>query len=399
MFLPFFFLLRSKKIPVTTSEYLDLLQTLKNMDLSKITPQRFYTIARNCLIKDIKYFDAYDLAFAESFNSLVSHSSDFQEKLKEWLKKATSHHQKMNSETQSPFFKGEDLLKELEKLINKQKERHDGGSKWIGTSGYSPFGHSGVNPQGVRMGGSTHNKTAIATNERLFKSYRSDITLHVRQIKIALKRLRELKQTGKPKLCIPGTLKKSCDQGGEIELVLKKDRKNSLRLVLLMDVGGSMNPYTHKVSQLFSAAHQINHFKEFSYYYFHNVFYDWVYSTSQITPHQGERFDSLYRRWPPDTKVIIVGDATMAPYELFHMNQKIHDHYKYLSFSNNEPHGLTAIERVRELKKKYSSCVWINPEPTTHWAHPTVHAIKEIIPMFHLSLDGLHLAIQELLKN
>lgn len=398
MFLDFFYTLRAKDVPVSTREYLDLMNVLSEMTNKneRVDINRFYAVSKSVLVKDVKYYDSFDLAFSTCFKDLISDEA-FKNKLEDWLKNAVktdlSEERKENALRIPP----EDLIKELEKRLKEQKERHDTGNKWIGTGGTSPFGHGGFNPEGIRIGGEGGGKSAIAVaGERQFKEYRTDEILDVRQIKVALKKLRVLKETGQPKLNISKTIKRTCENAGEIEIVETKERKNKLKLVLMMDVGGSMTPHSRRVSQLFTAAHQINHFKEFKHFYFHNIFYDDLYESADMSFNDRFKFGKLKHNYNADTRFIIVGDAYMAPYELFQMTGNMREYY-YNFVKNNKKSNLTALERVKILKKQFPKTIWLNPEPNRLWHATTIAAIKEIIPMFELSVDGLQKGIKELL--
>ncbi len=397
MFLDFFYTLRDYKVPVSTREYLDLISVLNSYSEGNesIDPERFYQVARSVLIKDTKYYDSYDLAYTNCFKDVVS-AGDFKDKLNEWLQNALEKELSEERKKQAMNLPSEELMKELQKRIDEQKERHDGGNKWIGTGGTSAFGHSGFNPSGIRVGGIGQSKSALAVaGRREFKSYRTDEILDVRQIKVALKKLRSLKETGQAKINIDKTIDKTCQNAGEIEIVETKSRKNNLKLVLLMDVGGSMTPHSKRVSQLFSAAHQTNHFKEFKYFYFHNIFYDDLYETSSMNPYEITSFSKLKNMFNPDTRFIIVGDAYMAPYELFQMTGSMREFY-YSFVKDNKKSTLTGMDRVELLKKMYEKSVWLNPEPKRLWSAPTISAVKKVIPMFELSVDGISQAIKRL---
>jgi len=398
MFLDFFYKLRSLNAPVSTREYLDLLNVLDSYSKKNetISPERFYQIARSILIKDVKYYDAYDLAFSECFSGLVS-DDDFKSKLNDWLQNALEKELSEERKANAMNLPSEELMKELQKRIDEQKERHDGGNKWIGTGGTSAFGHSGFNPNGIRVGGEGINKSALAVaGRREFKDYRTDEILNIRQIKVALKKLRSLKESGRKELNIEKSIKATCNNAGEIEIIETKSRKNNLKLVLLMDIGGSMTPHSNRVSQLFSAAHQTNHFKEFKHYYFHNIFYDDLYHHANLHPDEITDFQKLKSIHNSDTRFIIVGDAYMAPYELFQMTGSMREFY-YSFIKDNKKSNLTGMDRVEVLKKLYAKTVWLNPEPKKLWSAPTIKAIKEVIPMFELSIDGLSEAIKELI--
>jgi len=398
MFLNFFYTLRKFNIPVSTRELIEFINILEiySSKGEQIDSKRFYQIAKSIFIKDIKYYDSYDQAFSHVFSGLIS-EEDFKSKLQKWLEDALKKELSEKRKTDAMNLPNEDLMKELQKRIDEQKERHDGGNKWIGTGGTSAFGHSGYNKAGIRVGGVGRSKSALAVaGERKFKEYRTDSILDIRQIKIALKQLRVLKKSGRESLDISKTIKKTVENSGEIEIVSSKSRKNNLKLVLLMDIGGSMTPYSKRVSELFSAAHQVNHFKEFNHYYFHNIFYDDFYTTSELTSNNQISFNKLKSIHSGDTKFIIVGDAYMAPYELFQMTGSMSEFY-YSFTKDSKKSDKTGLERVQMLKRFFNDTIWINPEKKDLWNAPTIKAIKQEIPMFELTLDGIEKSIKNLL--
>ncbi|MBE7412697.1 MAG: VWA domain-containing protein [Leptospiraceae bacterium] len=397
MFLDFFYSLRSRKIPVTTGELLDLLHVISKItkDNQTVNVNSFYYIARNCLIKNTKHFDDYDIVFSQILFPELSQDIQFKEKLEKWLKEAIENNLSDERKKNALKILPDDLISELEKRLKEQKERHDGGNHWIGTGGTSPFGHGGFNDSGIRIGGESKNRSAISVaGERRYRDYRTDETLGVRQIKSALKKLRALKREGKPKLSIDHTIRKTCDNAGDIEAVLRKSRKNNMKLLLLMDVGGSMSPYAARVNKIFSAAHQMNHFKEFHYYYFHNIIYDYVYKDA--TMRNRVSADSLLKKFRSNTRVIFVGDAYMAPYELFHKSQYFQDYFEF-GKKGNQKTNMSGLERLIQLKKYFEKSIWLNPENTNYWNAPTVSAIHNEVPMFFLSLDGIEKGIKKLL--
>ena len=401
IFLDFFYQLRHHNIKVSTGEYLDLLYVLQSLtrDQEVMTLKRFYYIARHCLVKKIDSYDDYDLCFARVFEGQLK-DGQFKDLLKEWLKNAKKFELDENRRKQAMRLPPEELISELEKRLKEQKERHDGGNHWIGTGGTSAFGHSGYNPQGIRVGGDSQAKQAlVVAGERRFESYRADQTLDIRQIKVALKGLRKLSDRGAWELDVDQTIKKTCDNAGEISIVQKRARKNEMKLVLLMDVGGSMTAHSQRVEELFSALHQVNHFKEFESFYFHNIFYDHLYTSPVMTREFELTFDQFFRRFDPRTRVIIVGDAYMAPYELFHMNGEMRNYYDYFGrvrYSYPKENSPRAIERVEQLKSHYPYLVWLNPEDVALWQEPTIEAIKSQVKMCRLSLSGLLKAVEHL---
>jgi hypothetical protein len=347
----------------------------------------FYFLARSILVKSETFYDQYDQAFQEFFEG-VETLPEIRDEVLEWLK---------NPLNRLPFTPEElaeieqmdldELLRLFEERLREQKEAHHGGSKWIGTGGTSPFGHSGYHPGGLRVGGESRNRSAVkVAAERRFKNYRSDLTLDVRQIKVALKKLRQLARVGpEDELDLEGTIDKTCRNAGDIELVWMRSRENSVKLLLLMDVGGSMNPHIRVCSRLFSAAHSATHFRDFQYYYFHNCIYDKLYKDIE----RGEPVytSQLLNTLPGDYKVIIVGDASMAVSELMSPHGAIY--YQDL----NETPGIEWLKRIAD---HFTHCVWLNPEKPYNWGHPTISAIRNIFPMYELTLDGIEQAIQKL---
>ena len=398
MFLDFFYALRAHSIPVSTREYLDFIQTLEGLEQLNKLPQLddIYHIARTTLIKDLKYYDAYDIVFSKVFKDYNS-SDDFQKKMQDWLEKAKEFSLSEERKKNAMSLEESEILKELQKRLNEQKERHDGGNYWIGTGGTSAFGNSGFNEQGIRVGGSSGSRSAIAVaGERNFKDYRNDIILNTRNIKIALKKVKELKKTGIEKVDIDKSIKKTISNAGEIEIEFSRERKNNLKLILLMDVGGSMTPYAESVEKLFSSAHNLSHFKQFTPLYFHNIFYDKFYKDARLLNQESFSFDELKKKFPRDSRVIIVGDAYMAPYELFQMTGSMNDFYRYF---NGDPNAssVTGLDAVKQLKKRFKNTVWLNPETKKLWNAPTIRAVRSIIPMYELTIDGLNKACKELI--
>lgn len=397
MFLNFFYKLKAKKIPVSTIELMDLHQVILKFCQTRaiLGLEDFYYIARNCLIKDLKYYDDYDLVFATEFSQEFAGDEPFRNQLQQWLQNAIQKQLSEAQKQQAPQWDIEKLRQELEKRLQEQRERHDGGNYWIGTGGTSPFGHSGYNPAGIRIGGESSHKMALnSARARNYKDYRSEEALNVRQIKMALKKLKQLKKTGREKLSIESSIQKTCQNGGDIEFVYEKERKNHLKLILLMDVGGSMTPHSRRVSQLFSAGHQLNHFKEFKYFYFHNIIYDEVYLDASMQ--KGVAIEHLYKKYNSDTRVIFVGDALMNPYEYFMQT----GYRGFMGFWQDEKDkSLTGQQRLMQLKGRFPASIWLNPEEKMYWQEPTIEAIAAVVPMFFLSIGGIESAIKELVRD
>jgi len=398
MFLDFFYGLRAHNIPVSTRELLDFIDVINkySSEGEQIDSQRFYQIAKSVFIKDIKYYDAYDQAFSATFSNIIG-ESNFKDLLSKWLEDAKKTKLSDQRKKDAMNLPSEELIKELQKRIDEQKERHDGGNKWIGTGGTSAFGHSGFNPAGIRVGGAGKNRSALAVaGERKFKEYRTDSVINIRQIKLALKKLRLLKKSGKPKLDIKKTIDKTVANAGEIEIVKSRSRKNNLKLVLLMDVGGSMTSFSQRVSDLFSAANQTNHFKELHHYYFHNIFYDDLYTAPIFNQDYEISLEKIYKRHGRDTKFIIIGDGYMAPYELFQMTSNMKDFY-YSFKKDSKKSNRTGLDQVKSIMRQYPDTIWLNPEGKSLWQEPTISAISKTIPMFELTVDGLEKGIKSLL--
>ncbi len=395
IFSDFFYSLRALKVPVTPAEYMDLLNCLETVDhlTDSMTMRQFYLLARSVMVKDVKYYDQFDLAFAQCFDGLIS-DQDMTAQLKEWLENALKKELSEEQKKQALRLPPQALMQELQKRLAEQKKRHDGGNKWIGTGGTSAFGHSGFNPAGLRVGGAGQNRSAQAVvGERKYRDYRTDQQLNTRQLKLALKSLRVLKKSGRPELDIDQSIKKTCDQAGEVELVFSKKRKNKLKLLLLADVGGSMDVHVARVEKLFASAHQTNHFKHFEAFYFHNIFYDKLYRHSHLV--DGVGLKQLYSKFDRDTRVIIIGDACMAPYELFDMTASMRDYYDFFIQPKTLNHQ-TGFEALRAFATHFEKTVWLNPEAASTWNHATIKAIASVTPMFELTLDGLRSAINKL---
>lgn len=385
MFVDFFYDLRRAKLPVSLSEWMALMEALVSGHIH--TLDDFYLIARAILVKREAHFDLFDQVFLSHFKD-APFPEPLLKELKDWLEnpiaKRTFTPEELAALKKLPL---EELLKQLEERLKEQKERHDGGNRWIGTGGTSPFGHSGYNPQGVRIGGQSMNRSALKiASERRFRNYRNDLILDTRQTKLALKKLRALRPDGaEDVLDLDASIDKTCQSAGDIELVFKRERKNSLKILLLMDVGGTMDPYTHLVSQLFSAAHASTHFKDFRYFYFHNCVYSHLYSDADLWKRVPTA--DVLRQFDKDYRLIMVGDAAMNPHELISVNGAI-DYY-----STELKSGLYWL---KTLLAHFEKTIWLNPEPSAYWYSETTQLIRRLFPMFPLTLDGLEEGIRKL---
>lgn len=385
MFTDFFYTLKRKKVPVSLIEWMTLMEALSEGYISNL--DEFYYLARAILVKSEAYYDNYDVAFQEYFKGIET-PAEISEQIMEWLKDPVNQ-MTLTKEEQALFdnMDFDELLRELEKRLKEQTEQHDGGGYWIGRGGRSPFGHSGYHPAGIRIGGESGGGHAIQiAQQRRFRNYRSDVLLDVRQIKMALRGLRQLSRIGpEDELDLEGTIDATSKNAGEIEMVWTRSRKNAVKLLLLMDVGGSMVPFARLCSQLFSAAHSSTHFKDFQYFYFHNCIYDNLYR--DIERRDAVSTDHLLRILEPDYKVVLVGDARMAMYEL---TQKWGAIYYY---ERNEVPGLL---RLKQIVDHFTHCVWMNPTDPYYWNHPTVMMVQKLFPMFELTLDGIGQAVKKL---
>lgn len=391
MFSEFLYILRGYGVPVSTTEWLAFQGALAH-DLAEADMERFYHLGKSLLIKDESRFDRFDQAFAEHFQGAVGRP-ELKAELLRWLArdvlKDMFSQEELEKMADLPL---DELLELFEKRLEEQKEEHHGGSKWIGTKGRSPFGHSGAPnaPAGVRVGGQGSLKRAVkVASKRRFRNFRTDIQLNVRQMTVALRKLRRLGRVGRDdELDIDGSIRKTCENAGDIDIVFQPPRKNSLKLLIMSDVGGSMEPFRKLCERLFTAAHKAQHFKRFRTYYFHNCVYSEVYK--DIFRRKGLRFESLVNDTKSDECVIFVGDAAMAPSELFAPGGCI----EY--WAPNDPPG---IEFLTRLRQKLPRSVWLNPLPERTWRHPTIAAVKSVFPMFPLTLDGLERAVDELRRK
>lgn len=390
MLLDFLYELRRRKVAVGLQEWTALLRALeKGLHESSLTS--FYHLGRALLVHTEANFDAYDQAFGQVFAGIESDALELSEELARWLEDPALLRYLSDEERRALEALDLDTLRQmLAERLEEQKERHAGGNRWIGTGGTSPFGHSGAHPTGVRIGGSSGGRSAAQiAAERRYRSYRSDLVLDVRQIKVALRKLRDLRRDGsQEELDLDATIDKTCKNAGELELEWRPPRRNNVKLLLLMDVGGSMTPHAQVMSQLFSAAAQSKQFRDFHAFYFHNCVYDRVYKDAWFA--DGIPVAELFASYGPNYKLVLVGDAMMHPMELFDSGGAID------WWTDNYTPGLGWL---RKLAEHYERAVWLNPEAVRFWRHTTVAAIKEVFPMFPLTLDGLEAAMRGLVRG
>lgn len=379
MFVDFFYHLRGYGLKVTITEWLSLMKALA-IGHSRADLHVFYNLARCLMVKREADFDNYDRAFASFFMGVENHF-DISDELLEWLSKPELPRELTDEERAKLEALDLDELRErFKELLDEQKERHDGGNRWIGTGGMSPFGHGGEHPTGVRIGGSGGGRSAVqVATDRRFRNLRSDRILDTRQIGLALRRLRKLdKDEGPEELDIDETIDSSARNAGEIDLVFRPPKRNRIKLLLLIDVGGSMDPHTLLCERLFSAAHKANHFKKFEFKFFHNCVYENLYT--DISRWKGEPTSRILKRLDHTWSVCLVGDAWMSPYELTHTGGAI-DYY--------HTNQVTGLDWLRKFRDRCPNSIWLNPEPRRIWNAPTIHLIRQVYPMFELTIDGL----------
>ncbi len=379
MFVDFFYHLRGYGLKVTITEWLSLMKALA-IGHSRADLHVFYNLARCLMVKREADFDNYDRAFASFFMGVENHF-DISDELLEWLSKPELPRELTDEERAKLEALDLDELRErFKELLDEQKERHDGGNRWIGTGGMSPFGHGGEHPTGVRIGGAGGGRSAVqVATDRRFRNLRSDRILDTRQIGLALRRLRKLdKDEGPEELDIDETIDSSARNAGEIDLVFRPPKRNRIKLLLLIDVGGSMDPHTLLCERLFSAAHKANHFKKFEFKFFHNCVYENLYT--DISRWKGEPTSRILKRLDHTWSVCLVGDAWMSPYELTHTGGAI-DYY--------HTNQVTGLDWLRKFRDRCPNSIWLNPEPRRIWNAPTIHLIRQVYPMFELTIDGL----------
>ncbi len=389
MFLNFLYELRRRGLKVGTGEWLALMQAL-GLGLHRSSLSGFYNVARSLLCKSEADFDLFDQAFSLVFRGVEMESAQLTDELLDWLREEEemlAAFLGLDSVEQLRTMDLDELRRLFEERLAEQDERHDGGNRWIGTRGTSPFGWGGRRPGGVRVAGRGMLQSALqVAAARRYRGYRTDLVLDVRQIQVALRKLRELTREGaRDELDLEATIDKTCKNAGELDLVFVPRRKNSVKVLLLMDVGGSMSPHAGLVSRLFSAAHRSTHFKDLQSFYFHNCVYEQVYARASFD--EPVALSELMRSLDRDYKLVIVGDGRMHPVELFRPGGAI----RYWDW--NERAG---IETLDVLADYFRRSVWLNPTPQTWWGHRTIAAIREVFPMFPLTLDGLEDAVQAL---
>ncbi|MBD5148632.1 MAG: VWA containing CoxE family protein [Oscillibacter sp.] len=397
MFIAFFYLLRGRGLDVTPDEWMTLLEGLsRGLHQSSLTG--FYQLCRAVLVKSEADFDRFDQVFLEFFKD-IPYGGELPEELMDWLNHPVEDLGRTLEELKQAGFSeesAEELLKLLEERLKEQTEEHNGGSYWIGTQGRSAFGNSGWHPGGIRIGGQGRHRTAMmVAGERRFRDFRRDNTLDTRQFQTAFRLLRQFSSqadSSEEVLDVDGTIHETCENGGLLKIRKTHPRKNAVKVLLLMDSGGSMEYYAGLCSQLFQAAQRSNHFKELHTYYFHNCVYSELYNDPSLYRGGAEPTEWVLQNFGSEYKVILVGDAAMHPYEL---KEKRYDWVK-------RSYGPSGLEWLERLKKQYPYLVWLNPEPMpsqpdywsqTHWY------LGQHFPMYSLSAEGLEAAMKRLMSR
>jgi uncharacterized protein with von Willebrand factor type A (vWA) domain len=389
MLIGFFLHLKSARLPVSTREFLTLLEALAARVVS-LSLDDFYYLARTTLIKDEAQFDRYDLAFAMYFKGVESIFDIRVGIPEEWLRKEFERLLSDEDKAKVEALGGWDKLMEtLKKRLEEQTGRHAGGRKWIGTGGTSPFGAYGYNPEGIRIGqDSGGNRSAVKVwDERTFRNLDGDVELNTRNIKVALRRLRRFAREGIPEeLDMDGTIAGTAKNAGYLDLHLIPERRNRVKVLLFLDVGGSMDPHVRVCEELFSATK--TEFRHLEYFYFHNCVYDYVWRDNARRRNERVQTWDILHKYGPDWKVIFVGDAAMSPYELVQAGGSV-------EYANDEP-GVVWLKRISE---HFRRVIWWNPEPSRAWEYTrsTQIVLQAVGPrMFPLTLDGIARGIDAL---
>jgi len=391
MLIDFFLKLKSHKLPVSIKEYLTLLEA---MDRKVIGPSidDFYYLSRIALVKDEANFDKFDRAFAEYFQGVESIAGIELDVPLEWLLKQAELNLSPEEKAMIEAMGGwEKLMETLKKRLEEQKARHQGGNKWIGTAGTSPFGAYGYNPEGIRIGqDKSRNRSAVKVwDAREYRNLDDSVELGTRNIKVALRRLRKFAREGAPEeLDLDTTIDKTARNAGYLDLMMRPERHNAVKVLMFLDIGGTMDDHIKLCEELFSAAK--TEFKHLEYFYFHNCLYDHVWKDNRRRHAERTRTFDIMHKYGHDYKLVFVGDATMSPYEILQPGGSI-------EYSNEEA-GAVWMKRMLEI---YPRAVWLNPEPEELWGYrQSIGILKEIMGgrMYPTTIQGLERAMRALVK-
>ena len=391
MFLKLFGSIRNNGVPVTLREYLDLLEGLSKGLCSSNKIEDFYNFSKLCLVKDEKNYDKFDKAFNSFYEENKNIINQVEKKIPEsWvlneLKKIFSNKEKDKVSNDKDW---NDILKEFEKRLKEQKKRHQGGNKWIGTGGTSMFGNSGYNPKGVRVGGKSTNRSAVKVWEkRIYQNLDDQVTINTRNIKMALRRLRKLTREGlQDEFDLDNTITATAKSAGLLDIKYRSEKKNSVRVLLLIDIGGSMDDHAKSCEQVFSAAK--SEFKSLDYFYFHNCVYENIWKNNNRRHSEYLETENLIRTYTKNTKLIFIGDALMSPYEITYPGGSV-EHW-------NEKPGVFYINK---LVNYFDKVVWLNPEQRQNWQYSqSTMILRDLVKknMFQMNLKGIESAMKNLI--
>jgi uncharacterized protein with von Willebrand factor type A (vWA) domain len=399
-FVPFLYELRARKVKVGAQEALALAKALV-MGLHDSSLDGLYHLARAICVHRESDLDRFDEAFLAHFKGVAPQALELVSELEEWLKDPANRRELSPEELAALETLDMEALKKLfEERMKEQRGRHQGGSHWIGSGGSSPFGQQGQHPSGLRVGEHAGGRSAMGVADaRKFRPYRSDLLLDVRQIEVALRKLRAFQREGQPdELDVDGTIDATAKNAGELEIVTRPPRKSNVRVLLLMDVGGSMDPHAQLVSRLFSAAKRASNLRQLRTYYFHNCVYARLYETERFSEPiaVGDLLHEVSAEW----KLVVVGDAAMHPAELLGAGD-----YEYYATGQSgfggadDGRSRTGLASLQRLADHFRRSAWLNPDPPSYWRGGTAEQIGRVFPMFHLTLDGLGDAIAHLSKG
>jgi len=390
MLVRFFFMLREGGIQVSITEFLTLLEVMQKR-IAGFSVEEFYYLARACLVKDEALFDRFDRVFSEHFKGIEALFGDGRADIpEEWLRR---HFERMLSDEEKALVEAlggwDQLMETLRKRLEEQKDRHEGGSKWIGTGGTSPFGAFGYNPEGIRIGqeGSRHRRAVKVWDRREFRNLDDSLELGTRNLKVALRRLRRFAREGAAEeLDLQDTIESTARNAGLLDIRMVPERHNAVKVLLFLDAGGSMDDHVRVCEELFSAAR--GEFKHLEYFYFHNCVYEGVWKDNRRRHTDRTPLMDVLHKFSSDYKLILVGDATMSPYEIHYPGGSV-EHW-------NEEAGATWMKRLLDT---YPKAIWLNPEPVRRWEHtPSIKMISELMSarMFPLTVRGLEEGMRSL---
>ena len=390
MLIDFFFQLRAGGLKVSISEFLTLLELLKKRVI-RFDIEQFYYLSRACLVKDESQYDRFDRVFSAHFKGVENlFGQDGADIPDEWLRKQIELGLSEEEKAQIEALGGwEKLMETLKQRLEEQKERHQGGNKWIGTGGTSPFGAYGYNPEGIRIGqdGSRHRRAVKVWDKREFRNLDDSLELGTRNLKVALRRLRRFARQGAAEeLDLPDTIDSTARNAGMLDIKMVPERHNATKVLLFLDVGGSMDDHVRVCEELFSAAG--SEFKHLEYFYFHNCVYEGLWKDNKRRHSVRTPTMDVLHKYPADYKLILVGDATMSPYEIQHPGGSV-EHW-------NEEAGATWMKRLLDT---YPKAIWLNPEPEQRWLHtPSIQMLSQLMEqrMYPLTVSGIERGMREL---